>query len=210
MTPITVQRCVARVVPGLLVLAACGCGLGDYEKKMADEQARIDRIDKENKELADGPLELPSGQPVDVFLRPPKGVRVRAEANTDPPGFYRYKGDANFASLYVGWAGKEKDFKDTVLSAFGKGTPGTITTEPWDREGVALDTMTVEEANRTFHIYLTLGNRVALIYEVPKPGKLSPEAVKASLNTSLNTLALDTEAAKQRTEHNKRRKAAKQ
>ncbi|HKB37939.1 MAG TPA: hypothetical protein VKD72_15945 [Gemmataceae bacterium] len=205
MTPIAVQRRIARVVPGLLLLAGCGCGLGDYEQKMLEEQQRVGRIDKENKELADGPLEVPTGQPLDLFLRPPRGVSVQPEASTDRTGFYRYKGDANTGNVYVGWAGKEKDFKDKVGSAFGKGTPGTLTTEPWDREGVALDTVTVEEANRTFHIYLTPGNRLALIYEVPKAGKLSPDALKASLNT----LALDADAARQRSEHNKRRKAAK-
>jgi len=205
LTPTTVQRWVIRIAPGLLVLAGCGCGLGDYEQKMLEEQQRVGHIDKENKELADRPLEVPTGQSLDLFLRPPRGISVQPEAKTDRPGFYLYKGDANTGNVYVGWAGKEKDFKDKVWSAFGKGTPGTLKTEPWGWDGVDLDTMTVEEANRTFHIYLTPGNRMALIYEVPKAGKLSPDALKASLNT----LALDADAAKQRSEHNKRRKAAK-
>jgi hypothetical protein len=65
-----------------------GCGLDDYEKRMAEAQARVQRFDLENQVL-DGPLEIPTrivrtkqGDQeiktevpiIEVFLRPPKGI----------------------------------------------------------------------------------------------------------------------------------------
>jgi len=213
MMPTVVRRGLSWLVPGLLV-AVLGCGLGDYEEKMTEEQQRIDRFDKENKELADGPLELPNvkgGVQPDVFLRPPKGINLRPEERKYSDRFYRYskKGSSDFSNVYLGWADKDKakDFRTKVLSAFsGREPTSTKMTDPWGREGLTLDTVTGEETTRTYYIYLYPKDehKVALIYEVPKQGKVS-EALQASLNT----LALDKDAADQRKEGNKRRRATK-
>jgi hypothetical protein len=205
LTPIAVQRWVARVVPGLLVLAGCGCGLDAYEKKMARQQKRAEELDK----LASDPLEVPSGK--EVFLCPPKGVSIKPEANTDHPGFSQFKGarDAHFANVYLGWAGKGEDVQNTILSEFGKSTFTEYETAPWYRDegesGVPLNEMKFEKNGRTWYVYLMQGNQAALVYEVAKPGPASDAAVKASLNT----LALGQDAAEQHKEHAKRRKSGK-
>lgn len=85
-----------RLPLALLVLALTGCGLADYEKKMRDADARVQRFDEENRLLGD-PLALPSGDqapPVDVFLRPPRGVSKNGAEN-DP---YHFTGGAGFCA----------------------------------------------------------------------------------------------------------------
>jgi hypothetical protein len=201
LTPITVQRWVARVVPGLLVLAGCGCGLGPYEEKMAREQKRAEELDK----LASDPLEVPGGK---VFLLPPKGVSTKAEAKTDHPGFSQFKGarDANVANVYLGWAGEGEDLENKVQSEFVRGKFTEDEAAPWYREErLPLKKMKFEKNDRTWYVYLTQENPGALVYEVAKPGPASDAAVKASLNT----LALGQDAAEQHKEHAKRRKPGK-
>src|SRR5262245_17469092 len=168
---------------------------------MTREQKRVEELDK----LESDPLEVPSGKM--VFLRPPRGVRVKPEANTDHPGFSQFKGarDANFANVYLGWAGKGEDLQNKVLSEFGQGTFTEYATTPWYRdEGVSLKEMKFEKRGREWYIYLMQGNESALIYEVARPGTASDAARQASLNS----LAVDADAAKQFSEHNKRRKPA--
>lgn len=205
MTPTAHCRCLSWLVPGFLV-AALGCGLGDYEEKMTKQQKRVDELDK----LASEPLELPTGQSLDVFVLPPKGVNLRPETKLYLDRLYQYKGGSDFANVYLGWAPKDKeeDFRNKVLSAFpGQGTTARMTTAPWDRDRDPedLNTVTIEDTNRTFYVYLTTGNKVALVYEVPKSAKAPREPLQASLNS----LALGGDAGAQRKEFKKRRPAAK-
>lgn len=70
--------CRKLTLVALPALMLAGCGVADYEKKMQDAEVRVGRFDDENKLLGD-PLVLPphkdkEGPPIDVFLRPPKGV----------------------------------------------------------------------------------------------------------------------------------------
>jgi hypothetical protein len=77
-----------------------GCGLSDYEAKLAAAQKYAERVDEENEHLGD-PLELPpskeqsSAMPgqtgLDIFFRPPKGIAATPE-KTAPLGelLYRY------------------------------------------------------------------------------------------------------------------------
>jgi hypothetical protein len=81
------SRLTAAVLVSLGLLLAAGCGLGDYEKRMDVERARLIEFDKENL-LLGKPLKMPVNldpkegkieeQPallrIKVFLRPPKGV----------------------------------------------------------------------------------------------------------------------------------------
>src|SRR5207247_388526 len=105
--------------------------------------------DKENKELADGPLEVEGGVEPDVFVRPPKGVSLRPEENRYMDRFHVYRGTSDVAFVYL-CVGKDKpeDFRSRVLLAFGRGTSSKMTTAPWGREGVPLDTVTVQESNK--------------------------------------------------------------
>jgi hypothetical protein len=93
-----------------LCAALAGCGLTDYEARMAEAQARVARFDEENRQL-DAPLSIPTRaekvkvkendkekevvvqKPLaEVFLRPPKGISRTAMNKDKPIGglLYRY------------------------------------------------------------------------------------------------------------------------
>ena len=88
---------------GLLLLA--GCGLSEYEGKMAEEQERLRYVDEENKYL-EGPLRFSPEKkeadkdakpilPGEVFLRPPKGIALTADKRPIGGIVYRYRATAN-------------------------------------------------------------------------------------------------------------------
>ena len=205
MRPTVVCHGLTRLVPCLLVVAALGCGLGDYEEKLTREQKRADELEK----LTSEPLELPKDPSPDVFVLPPKSVSVRPGQKPHLDRFYQYTGGSDFANVYLGWAGKDKpeDFRSKVENAFGRGASVTIRTVPWDldRDEVSLEAVKAEKNDRTYYIYLAAGNKVALIFEVRKSAKTPPDGVlQASLQASLNTLALGADAAAERKAARKR------
>jgi hypothetical protein len=97
-----------------LVLAACGCGLGDYEKHMDEEQAFLKEFDDENKALG-APLEMPmksakvgktampndDALPVKFFLRPPRWTAPKTNEGEDKTALYRYPGPPGFNVLFA-------------------------------------------------------------------------------------------------------------
>ena len=69
-----------------------GCGLADYEKKMAQAEKRLQRFEDESRVL-DMPLSVPlrpakkpGGKPTafNLFLRPPRGINNTAENQKEP------------------------------------------------------------------------------------------------------------------------------
>jgi hypothetical protein len=81
-----------------LALLAAGCGLADYEAKMREADARVQRFDEENKAL-DEPLTIPTVKEketnrdvplADLFLRPPKGIAKNGKwsEGSSPPLYY--------------------------------------------------------------------------------------------------------------------------
>jgi hypothetical protein len=98
-----------RSLAGLLLCCAVlpGCGLADYEARMAEAQERVKRFERENS-LLDEPLDIPThkvtvkspdGQTFEdqvpvarVFLRPPRGISKTAKNKDKAPGalFYQY------------------------------------------------------------------------------------------------------------------------
>jgi len=110
----------------LLLLAAGGCGLNEYQAKMRSAQDRLERFEEENKLLGD-PLAMPQikdkeGNVIsagNIFLRPPKGISPTPGA--DPRGnlLFRYVpskegGAGPFQQLELAF-GDKKDFRDDVL-----------------------------------------------------------------------------------------------
>jgi len=211
------MRHLFRAVLGLLTIGMAGCGLGDYEEKMLDQQTRLARFDRENKELG-GSLDMPEvvekagGE--EVFLRVPKGVSTTPEtANLWSGLFYNYPGGGHFAGLYVAWAGKkDDDFKKKVEGASAFNNAGIkrspYTTDPMPgRQPLTLKTSTYELTDRTYHLYLSPDEKVALVFEILRtaPAKAATDA----MNLSLGTLAFGGDAGKQRREYSKRSKATK-
>jgi hypothetical protein len=134
----------------LTLFLGAGCGLGDYEKLMENEQKRLEEFDKteaeEAKYLGD-PLEMPKKQvvrkddkgkpekdpkgeiiydevdalPVEFFLRPPKGIKEKAEK--EPQGkLYKFKAEDG-PVLYLGAlsakATSQEAFKKIVCNGLG-------------------------------------------------------------------------------------------
>src|SRR5262245_16166442 len=102
------QRCIRAAVATLPVIAlACGCGLSEYEGLMASEQARVRRIDEENK-LLDDPIEWPAMKEgekgwVDIFFRPPKGINGKNPKQLGP--MWTYSRSGNSGSILEVWVG---------------------------------------------------------------------------------------------------------
>ena len=208
------ERCGGRwrLALMLAMLAAAGCGLADYEAKQEEAQKQLDLFDKFKKDFEE-PLRMPEAAKEndwpDVFLLPPKGLATTPDDTPFKGLFYFYssKGgnDAKVARLYLGWAGKEKDFRATVLKWFGKGKVATYRTVPRDeREPIKLERITVQDKAETFFIYFGPRQQVVLIFQVPQSTAEPPTVVRESLNT----LALGREARDALREYKKRFKDA--
>ncbi len=213
MKPTPVRRRFVLLVPGLFAVAASGCGLGEYEAKLVEQQRRLERFDRENKDLG-GPLELPTVKdeppPVDVFLRLPKGVQTQPENKETPSPFYQYKGGGSFSNVWVGWSGwagneKAAGFRKEVLNRFAPGDvqQDQVPTAPFVGPSLTLTRVSKTEPSRMVLVYFTPGDRVAVVYEVPME-KYRLKPTTDAIGASLNTLAVAPEASKARAEYNKR------
>jgi hypothetical protein len=136
-------RCSPRRVPllsrwlalVLLLGTAPGCGLGDYEERLKEENARAKLIDEDNKHLGNplvmpGPQANETGSPAlaenNVFLRPPKvfsckTAPIGAVGMGDFTWLWGYVGQDGFNMLLAGIADEDKDqpaFQKDVWLAF--------------------------------------------------------------------------------------------
>ena len=77
------------LVSAVAALAQAGCGVADYEKKMLDAEVRVQRFDEDNR-LLGAPLTFPSdpAPPLDIFLRPPKGVAKSHDTAKDQAPYH--------------------------------------------------------------------------------------------------------------------------
>jgi hypothetical protein len=66
----------------LPVVLATGCGLSEYEARMSSEQARVHRIDEENR-LLDDPIELPPPKDPPPAKQSPGGKEKEKEKEPD-------------------------------------------------------------------------------------------------------------------------------
>jgi hypothetical protein len=110
----------ARGLLALGLVLATGCGLGDYEKRVEEERARVQAIDEEEQALGT-PLLMPDnpfaadeakGHPMpqnEVFLRPPRGISSRP-ADAEKPTragdvfLFRYPGPEGYNLFLAGAA----------------------------------------------------------------------------------------------------------
>src|SRR6266702_4056486 len=117
----------------LFALTLVGCGLADYEAKMAEEQARVRRIEEENKNLED-PLDIPAPKkenekdprPPDLFIRPPKGISHTANKDLYGGVLFAYPQIGNsdgVQDVYVGFSKGKKDFVNDLLKMLPSSKP---------------------------------------------------------------------------------------
>lgn len=140
------DRLISRqaLLPSLLamLLGTAGCGLGDYEKRIDEQARRLKQIDEELAYLGE-PLRMPwyktkddreeSLLPLEVFVRPPKGMDkdVKDFCEFQTLRLYRYPAlasptaaptrGASFANLFVAAALIARDAKEKAKE--GEMTP---------------------------------------------------------------------------------------
>src|SRR6185436_18534252 len=97
-----------------------------YEARMMAEERRLDYFDEQNRVFGD-PLDMLLGAdgeplPVDIFFRPPKGIRRTGEVNPAFAPFTRFPQSlftGAFAEVYVCVSAKKlDDFRVDVLRVF--------------------------------------------------------------------------------------------
>src|SRR5262245_11333626 len=218
------MRLPSRPLPAVLLaglaLAAAGCGLGDYETKMLAEQTRMERFDRDNKLLGQ-PLTPPSKwsevQPAapNLFLRPPQGVQPTPGTGEPWHGLlYYYPGDGKSTTvvdrMYLAWAAGREDVGEDVrriyLSVDVPSQQFTSVPPP----GVQPQNLRQWRLKGQFAslLYVDGQKKLAIIYQVKSSyvdsqGNVTKAAMDA-IGASLNTLALDADAAKLRAEFNRR------
>ena len=104
----------ALLVAALGAPVLSGCGLADYEKKMQDAEARVQRFDEDNRLLGD-PLTFPADQApgMDIFLRPPKGVAKSHDTRKDQPP-YHFPASSGVCTEMLAMFGSSNDGKDKL------------------------------------------------------------------------------------------------
>ncbi len=189
----------------LLVLAAplCGCGLGEYEERMAEGQERVKALDS-----LDGPIKWPPPpaagttppQLPDVFLRPPKGIRTAVDGAVGPlHRFSARQADTTFQAVYVAAAAKDnKDLLANALAALGAGQGQVSKTRVPAGGGreLTFDTRRFEVGGSAYSANLFEGRNanVVVVYQWDKGKAEAAEQVAYSLGT----VATDDEARRAR------------
>ena len=120
------KRLLGQMVAALIVLAASGCGLRDYQSRMDEQRKRVQEID-EFHSLLDDPIEMPvmlylnskeekPAWPFEIYLRLPKGYGMTPKDKT--PYYipcFRYSGGDPAYSVFIAAANLvESDAKQDV------------------------------------------------------------------------------------------------
>jgi hypothetical protein len=206
-----------------ILLFAAGCGLSDYQEKLARQQERVNSWSRENQYLGK-PLELPKKKEGEtnpdllVFLRPPLGIRTSPDEQ--PTGvLFHYGRTASGKSsktasdklsgvqdVYLAvtinkdWTEFKKQVMSSIKGAEGRGTQiKTLTAAP-DREPMTYETFSFIEAGDPpmgyqFYFFHDEIYRVAIVFRGPE-GAMKSEPTKEAIDFSLKSLAVGETAKK--------------
>ena len=206
----------------VLVVALSGCGLADYEAKMAEEQARVRHIEDENKNLED-PLDIPppkkendkEAKLPDFFFRPPKGIS-RA-ANKDLYGgllwvYPRTGASEGVQDVYIGFSKGKKDYVKDVLKKLPSSTPpknSTTEITPWGRDPVRFETVTVDDPSSSLILYIlpTTDQQILVGFRLDRKTESSQLSQRVAM--SLESIGVGNDAGKLRKEFRQRSSASK-
>jgi hypothetical protein len=119
----------AAVLLTVVLFAAAGCGISDYEDRMEQEVKLAQQIDDDNKNL----VNAAETDTEELFFRPPHGINEKYIKDKDGNAallehlFYQYdnvdkpKDHSEFLNLYVAYTTEEKDdFQGQVWNALGR------------------------------------------------------------------------------------------
>ncbi len=195
------------------LLLAAGCGLSEYESKMAGEQERLRYVDEENKYL-EGPLDLPEKEEgekdaktvpaSEVFVRPPKGIALKPD-KLRVGVVYRYRATVNnpaFSDVYLAVT-KEPSAtfqQDVLRSLNGSGAAkSSKEIKRLGREPHRFEMYRDPLTGLNFFFYRLDAYQVALVYRISD----APNTAQA-LEYSLASLAVGPPALLQRRAWDKR------
>jgi hypothetical protein len=205
-------------ITSLVAALPCGCGLSEYEGLMATAQARVRRIDEENKNL-ENPIKWPDKKEneknyVDVFYRPPRGISL-APGPAKHGSLYVFPRAGSTGPIQEIWVGAstQADFAKEVAKlcppAVGTPTPSHAHVPSPDREETLLfDVTTFDDANSTYVICICKKESVqgAVVFHLEKTkgiilfpqDKTKGNELVTKMEMSLETLGVDADAAKLR------------
>ena len=196
---------------GLFFLSASGCGVGEYEARMDEQQKRVQYLDDENKYLEGKPLKLPEKKTEDkeallneeFFFRPPTGISTTPDERPFAGIVYRYASSNNaiFQDLLVAVAKtdkREKFVKDVLSQIPGLGAPKPHEVGQLIGQPVRYDSYHETSPNPTGPYAYFLRDappyQVALIFR-PVANPASAANIEASINYSLGSLRVGPAAA---------------
>ncbi len=168
---------------GLVILS--GCGLSEYEGKMAEEQKRLRYLDEENKNL-EGPLEFAPKKretdkdakpllPEELFVRLPKGIARKPDELPISGIAYRYRAAATNAPFSEIFLVVTKEPSATFLQDVQRvlnSSCTSISPKPIQRPGreagqfeaVPFEMGRDPQTGLSFYFYRAQGFQVALVF----------------------------------------------
>jgi hypothetical protein len=205
------HRCIRTAIATLPVIAlTCGCGLSEYEGLMASEQARVRRIDEENKLLGD-PIEWPEKKEgekgwVDVFFRPPKGISAKKPKQHGPLWVYaRSEDTGSILEVWVGAAVNQSDFVKDVFKLFRtdveKVSKSTNEKSPPGRkEPLVFEARNFDDNNSAYsiNVYRKGSIQAVVIFKMDRKGSDA-----TARDMSLESLAVEMDAVDARKVYNR-------
>jgi len=197
------------ILPAFLMM---GCGLADYEAKMAAAQAAVKQFDDENKYLEEYPIEWPpdkeggkGAREADLFFRPPKGIGRRSDPTADDNHLYTYSAikENSFVSQVDVGVVQEKEEGDLfqyLLPRFG-GEPDKVRHEEKKLAGgrtLKVDYVKINGNGSSFLIYgwHRDGFSFAIVFKVES--KKNDTTTNTVIDLCLKSIVVGKEAAEKR------------
>ncbi len=207
---------------GLAVLCS-GCGVNEYEQKMAAEQVRLEYFDQE-RDYLDEPIDSLPRKSADeekhrptpaIFIRPPKGIARTTNPKEPLLGdvFYRFVGKSGlFQDVFIAASKDQKDFiRAVVQRPFPEGVVWDagkdFVVKPHYREKAIQFTrweFTKEGGKRTIIFATKNEPAAAAIVFVVNPNQPSGggnSKIEKAIELSLATLALQTDSNKPKSDY---------
>lgn len=187
-----------------LLAGVAGCGLADYEAKMAEAEKRLQPVDRHNGYLGD-PLKVPRDRVpagVELYLRAPRGINLNPLAQTYGPHLIQFRGRRPWEALYLACVRdkKQEDFWNDILATFpGLNAEGfqaarkqPVVGAPLTfQENVLENPTAVPPHTLLCYFHEQAPYQVALIYQVDsKYAQDSAAEMRAAIDASLQSLRL--------------------
>jgi hypothetical protein len=213
------RRWALVVWAGYVLALAVGCGLNDYEKRMAAEQKRLERFDRikadEDKYLGD-PVDVPhrtviktnnKGEevkvqvrdiPLDFFLLPPKDIGPRPSRHGGPVFTYSGRAPIRIFVAAMEPGTRPEEFKDRVCENVGIPPRQAKQETRHALGGQRLEFDLVDHADRSFRYLVYIlrrdRDRFAVVYKVERE-KADDGAVRQAITASVRSLEVGDRAS---------------